>query len=102
MLRWLGFFKEPAGALNNGKLFPQTAVFMCFFFFFMNRNVVSEMRDSLESVTLQILQLCWHTSSCSVWILVMRMELPLLTFVFLLSVLISSLVSAPKVILHLG
>lgn len=98
----LGFLKSQQEHLTMESSSLKQLFSCVFFFFFMNRNVVSEMRDSLESVTLQILQLCWHTSSCSVWILVMRMELPLLTFVFLLSVLISSLVSAPKVILHLG
>lgn len=86
MLWWLGFFKEPAGTLNNEKLFLQTAAFLRFFF--NERNVVNEMRGSLEGAPAWILRLCWDISSCFVWILVMRMELLLLTFVFLLSVLI--------------
>lgn len=64
MLWWLGFLKEPAGALGNGKLFLQTAVFL-WFFSFINKNVVNEMRGSLEGVPHQILQFCWHTSSYS-------------------------------------
>lgn len=39
---WLGFLKEPAGTLNNGKLFLQTAVFLWFFFSFINKNVLNE------------------------------------------------------------
>lgn len=44
--------KEPAGALNGGKLFLQTAVLLWLFFFI--KNVVNEMRGSLESVPLQM------------------------------------------------
>lgn len=76
-------------------------LFSCVFFF-NKRNVVNEMRGSLEGAPAWILQLCWDTSSCFVWILVTRMELLLLTFVFLLSVLIFFLVSALKEILCLG
>lgn len=46
------------------------------------------MRGSSESAPARILQLCWDISSCFVWILVRRMELLLLTFVFF-SILIS-------------
>lgn len=52
-LWWLGLLKEPAGALNSGKLFLQTAVLL-WLFFFINKNVVNEMRGSLESVPLQM------------------------------------------------
>lgn len=100
----LGFLKSQQEHLtmesSSSKQLFSCAFF--FFFLFISRNVVNEMRGSLESVPLQILQLCWHTSSCALWILVMRMELPLLTFLFLLSVLIASLISALKEILHLG
>lgn len=108
MVGWFFFFKEPAGTLNNGKLFLQTAVFLCFFFnktqsfFFNKRNVVNEMRGSSESAPPRILQLCWDTSFCFVWIPVMRMELLLLTSVFLLSILIFFLISALEGDLALG
>lgn len=57
-------------------------LFYCIFFF-GKRNVVDEMRGSSESPPAWILQLCWDTSFCFVWIFVMRMKLPLLTFVSL-------------------
>lgn len=63
---------------------------------------MNEMRGSSESAPARILQLCRDTSSCFVWILVMRMELPLLTSFFLFSVLIFFLISALKEILRLG